>query len=856
MATETDKKTAEAKPQPHTVTLTIDGQAITVPKGTTVLQAARDNGIDIPTFCWHPKLKSVGACRMCYVEIEKMPKLQVSCATEAMEGMVVYTDSDTVKRGRKAVLEFILLNHPLDCPTCDKGGECDLQNLTFAHATDDNRFDFQKYRFIDPGMTTTFDDKRIGPEIMLNRNRCILCYKCVRSNKEAFGEYDLGIYERGNTAEINAAPGQQVDNPFSGNLVEICPVGALTNTDWRYKIRVWLTQQASSICPFTSSGTNIKFYLERHKNKIFRVTSRCDDDIDDGWLADVTRYGYQIANSEERLQTPLIKKEGKQVPATWEEALGVIEKRINEIKGEKGCVCIGGIVASHLDNTTMHSFNKFIRKSIGSNNIDYRTDYRMLPVDTQNHFAAMCAQPKKIADIDTSDVIVSFGSDMIREHPNEYLRMRKAYNFSSARIFSLSPYGVKSADIASLEMVYNVGTDEVALNALCQAAVEENLVEPSIAESLKGKLKPATLAESAKICGLEVSALKALARALAEAKKVTFFAGEHIKRSLHREAIAAAMCNVNTVFGIAKKGQIGILPRHANSCGAEKLGLAPEPHPAVKAELAKMWNGLPEAIPCTTDKMMANMKKEEVNGFFIIGANPVMLYPDREFASEGLEKVDFLVVADMFETETTALADVVLPLASWAEYGGDYVNLESKLQRTERAIKPKYESKPGYEIVSLMAERLGEPLFESERVRDEEMVHLMKLNTKVDAPAEIVPVEFTAEEPEEEFPVPLFVCDDAHHYGHLTEKTTSLVNFCAEAYIETSPALAEKYELSDGDSVRVESPVGKIIVPLRISDHMDNEVVVIPRNFSSTQVNSLLMRKRRIDRVKLSKVAD
>ncbi|MBN1212984.1 MAG: (2Fe-2S)-binding protein, partial [candidate division Zixibacteria bacterium] len=381
-----DTKTQETT-KPATVTLTIDGRTVTVPKGFTVLEAARSVGIDIPTFCWHPKLKPVGACRICYVEIEKFPKLQVSCATLAMDGMVVRTDSEQVKQGRRAVLEFILLNHPLDCPTCDKGGECDLQNLTFAHGIDDSRFAFQKYRFVDDDMTTTFDDRRIGPEIVLNRNRCILCYKCVRANKEAFGEYDIGAYERGNITEINAAPGEQVDNPFSGNLVEICPVGALTNTDWRYKIRVWLTQTTPSVCNFSSSGTNILFYKEKHKNKIYRVTSRRNDDIDDGWLADITRYGYQAITSDERLKKPLVKKEGQQVEASWDEALEVIKKKFNEIKDKKGGVCIGGLASPSLDNASLYTFSKFIRTVFNSNKIDYRIDYRMLPSDMNNYYS-------------------------------------------------------------------------------------------------------------------------------------------------------------------------------------------------------------------------------------------------------------------------------------------------------------------------------------------------------------------------------------------------------------------------------------------------------------------------------------
>ncbi|MCX6826517.1 MAG: 2Fe-2S iron-sulfur cluster-binding protein, partial [candidate division Zixibacteria bacterium] len=303
------------------VTLTINDREITVLKGTTILEAAKQNGIEIPTFCWHPKLKSIGACRICYVEIKNMPKLQVSCATEVTPGMVVYTESEKVKQGRKAVLEFILLNHPLDCPTCDKGGECDLQDNTFNHGVDDSRFDFSKQRFI-RDRKSTFDDFRIGPEIIRNQNRCILCFKCVRVNQEIFGEYDLGAYQRGKTTEIDAAPEQSVASLYSGNLVEICPVGALTNTDWRYKIRVWKTQKVKSICCFCGDGCNLTLW--KNSNHVYRATSRRNDAIDEGWICDVGRYGYQIVNAENRLTSPLIKRGDRQIPVSWDEAIALI----------------------------------------------------------------------------------------------------------------------------------------------------------------------------------------------------------------------------------------------------------------------------------------------------------------------------------------------------------------------------------------------------------------------------------------------------------------------------------------------------------------------------------------------------
>ncbi len=851
MADAVDKNTAVTEPI-KTVTLTIDGRETTVPKGMTVLQAARDMGIIIPTFCWHPKLSPAGSCRLCYVEIEKMPKLAVSCATEAMDGMIVHTDSDLVKRGRRAVIEFTLLNHPLDCPTCDKGGECTLQDMTFAHGVDDTRFDFQKNRFREEGEDSTFDDHRIGPEIVLNRNRCIQCYRCVRANKEAFGEFDLGAYERGNITQINAAPGQVVDNPFSGNLVEICPVGALTNTDWRYKARVWKTQTASSVCPYSSSGTNILFYKQDSKQLIRRVTSRCNDDIDDGWLSDITRYGYQIVGSDDRLQTPLIKKEGKQVPAAWDQALDIIERRLTEIKDKKGRVCIGGLVSPSLDNATLHSFSKLMRVAIGTNNVDHRHDYRMLPKEAPNAYDILGSRPFKIADIDTSDVIVTLGSDLLKEHHNEYLRIRKANNFHQATIYSLNPYNVKAADVARRELIYKIGTEETLLNAMCLAAIEDGLVEN--AGDLKSKIKPESASKAAEMCGVELAAIKEVAGALAAGRKVTFFAGEIVSRSISRELIAAAMCNLNRLFSIEAKGQITILGRYANSTGAEKLGLTPENSPAAKEALKAIWGQWPESEPWNTDKMMVNMKKEEIAGCLVMGSNPVMLYPDREFVREGLEKLDFLVVADMFETDTTILADVVLPLASWAEYDGEYVNLEGKVQRADKAIKPRFESRPGYEISEQIAERLGTKLYESDGDRQKEITRVLSVDSTLAWPDGFVEVEAAPDEAPEEFPVPLLVGDDPHHSGHLTEKANSLVNFSGEAYIEMSADTAARYELADGDSVRVESQVGKIIVPALISTTIANDVVFIPRNFSSTHVTSLMMRKKRVDWVKLSKV--
>jgi len=848
-----DTKTKEAPAVP-TVTFTMDGESYTVPKGTTILQVARDNGIHIPTFCWHPKLKVAGACRMCYVEIEKWPKLAISCATEAGDGMVVHTDSELVKQGRAAVIEFILMNHPLDCPTCDKGGECELQNLTFAHGIDDSRFEFRKYRFVDEGMSSTFDDLKIGPEIVLNRNRCILCYKCVRANKEAFGEYDLGCYERGNISQINSAPGQEVDNPFSGNLVEICPVGALTNSDWRYKVRVWLTKSTPSICNLTSSGVNTLFYKEEHKNLIRRATARPNDDIDDGWIPDVSRYGYQLVHSEDRLQTPLIKKDGKHQPATWDEAVKLIAKRFSEIKEKKGGVCIGGLASPSLDNLSLYKFSKFYRLALGSNNVDFRTDYRMLPKDLGSPFSLLCDQPFKIADIDDSDVIVTLGSDLLREHPNEYLRIRKARNFGAPKIYSLNPYAVKTADVADLEVVYGVGKEEALLTGIALAAIEQNVVDSAKAAEYKKVAPFGSSADAAKSAGVDPEDLKIIAKSLAEGGKITLFAGEIIARSKGRDCIAAGILNLNLLLGLSLKGQVGALARYANSSGAMAVGALPTMTESVKASLTETWGSYPDSEGHTTDAMLALMRKEEIDACMILGSDLAGLYPDREFVHDGLGKLDFLVAADLFETSTTLMADVVLPLASWTEFEGDYTNLEGRVQTAKQAIKPLGQAKPAHEIIAAVVEAMGIDEFGDQDKIKEEMNALFEARQSSPMPAEFIESSIEEEVIEEEYPHPLLVCDDPHHCGHLTEKSPSLCGFAGEAYAEISPELADKYNLVEGESVRIQSPVGKLIVAVKISDYLENDVILVPRNFSAAPVTSLLMRKKRVDRVGLSKV--
>ncbi len=834
----------------NNINLTIDGQQVSVPRGTTVLEAARSIGIEIPTFCWHPKLKPAGACRICYVEIEKARTLMVSCATEVGPDMVVQTASEKVLQGRKAVLEFILMNHPLDCPTCDKGGECDLQNLTFKHGVDDSRFDFKKYRHI-RDKNSTFDDLRIGPEIIRNQNRCILCYKCVRANKDIFGEQDLGAYQRGNITEINTPPGEQVDSLYSGNLVEICPVGALTNTDWRYKIRVWNTQTVDSVCSYCADGCNLTLW--KNKQKVYRATSRRNDNIDEGWICDVGRYGYQVPMTEDRLTTPLIKKGDAQVPATWEEALGLISEKFKKIKDERGGVCIGGLISPNLDSLSLHTFSKFFRKILNSNNVDFRAGYKMLPEKSDDLYSKLTSLPFKIADIEKSDLIFVLDSDLTKEHPIVNLRVRKAITQKNASLFALNPIATQTGGLATDEMVYNIGALHALLNGLCVSLIDQNLTQYENASDLKNRLSPNTIEKASNISGIEVARINSLAKVIAEAKNISLIAGELLTSAINREELAGAIINLCLLAGIFDKGQVGVLSQAANSKGAEKLAVMPHLSERSILKLKQIWDNYPDNDGLALDQMIRSSIKEELDSMFIIGSNLMLEYPDGAVVKEGLEKLDFLVVADICETETTQLADVVLPLSTWVEYESSFVNLEGVEQKFNAAIKPIGFSLPAYQIINKISQGLKTPLFEMIDELIPEIKTLLQPDENQNS-FETCAIEYIEEKQNPEFEIPLLVSNELHHFGYYTEKSNSLSSFCSEAFLEISPGLAEKLDVKEGSIVRVESEIGKINLPVKISEYIDNDVVRAYRNFSASPVNILQMRKRNVDRVKLTVV--
>ncbi len=336
---------------------TLNGKEVTVEDGKTILQAAGTNGVKIPHFCYHPHLSIDGCCRMCLVEVEKIPKLTIACNTPVTDGMVVNTESEKVIKARKAVMEFQLINHPLDCPICDQAGECRLQEYTFEHGITHSRFSENKR----PGRKRF----KIGPRVTFDEERCIVCRRCVRFCREVSKTGELAVFNRGDKSIINTYEGKPLDNNYSLNTVDICPVGALTSSDFRFKVRVWFLEETKSVCPGCSNNCSIQ--IGHRRGNVYRIKPRNNDDVNQAWMCDEGRMMYKEIGSKERLTVPLVKKDGKLMETTWEEAFEAMANGLRDLKGSE----IAGIASPHSTNEEGYLFGKLIKTILGSKKIDF-----------------------------------------------------------------------------------------------------------------------------------------------------------------------------------------------------------------------------------------------------------------------------------------------------------------------------------------------------------------------------------------------------------------------------------------------------------------------------------------------------
>jgi len=650
------------------VTLTVDGKKVTAPAGTLLIEACKTVGIEVPSFCYYPNLSLQGACRMCLVKIEKMPKLQTACTTVISEGMIVTSDSGEIKQARKSMLEMLLGNHPLDCPVCDAGGECELQDMTFSYGAAESKFMEAKNHK---------DEQQWSPVVFFDRPRCILCYRCVRVCGEGMDVWALGVQNRGVSSIIAPNKEDHLECEECGMCIDICPVGALTSGAYRYKTRPWEMKHVGTICTHCGDGCKTTLGVRRSDTgmEIVRGDSRDKSGTNGDFLCVKGRYAFDFANHEERLTRPLIRKDGKLTPATWEEAFALIGKKFAEVRDKDGGAAIGVIGSTRTTNEEAYLLSKFARVVLKTNNVDHHrtADFPALAAALRGKTDATAS----MADVFTAPAILLIGNDPSEQHPLLAWQIRNNVRLHRARLYVINSRPIKLRRQASSFMQIPAAAEGQVAAFLASDATADALITSSVNSdawfALRDKLR-------------------------GEQNLIIVFGSE-----FRGDDLASLV-----KFGSGISGAKFIcLADYANSRGAADMGLYPDLlpgyHPtAGNSQFHREWGGVPAAAGLDVQGMVAAGKAGELKALCVVGSNPVGRLNIDPFAFSK----SFVVVQDMFLTETAVMADVVLPAANAYEKSGTFTNTCGDLQLVKKAGEVTG-TKADFEMIVRIADAMG-----------------------------------------------------------------------------------------------------------------------------------------------------
>ena len=654
------------------VTVTIDGQELQVPKGTLVIRATEQLGITVPRFCDHPLLDPVGACRQCFVEVEGQKKPMTSCTTTCTDGMVVKTHltSDFARQAQEGNLELLLVNHPLDCPQCDKGGECPLQDQTLAHGPPDTRMIDEKRRYEKP--------IPISALVALDRERCVLCARCTRFSSEISGDPFIELFERGALEQVAIYEDEPYESYFSGNVVQICPVGALTSSTYRFKSRPFDLTSAPTVCNQCSAGCNLRADVRR--GEVVRQLARENMAVNEMWNCDKGRYGYEFIAHADRLRVPVARNElGSPVESSWFTALRTAAQRLNAALEAGGPTAVGVLTGGRLTDEDSYAVSRFARDVLGTDNLDFRLAPRT--DEERDVFAAIAGtMGPTYDDVEAAPVVVVAGLDPEEEVPILHLRLRKAWRRHSQRIIVVGPVLGSLEDIAWRWIPTAAGAEAAALQRLADDGA--NGTDETFADAVN---------------------------ALAEAgEQLVVLAGERLARSPGALPAAAALAT-------DRNAGFAWVPRRTNARGAVDAGLVPGLLPGGRrlddaGIVGEAWNRLPEQPGLDTRQMLEAAAAGEIKALYLIGVDPLRDFEDPRLARRALETVDSIVVQDILPNETTPFADVVLPAMTSHERVGSFTTWEGRRQPFPQAVGPQGQAQHDWDIVRQLAVAMGSDL--------------------------------------------------------------------------------------------------------------------------------------------------
>ncbi|MFH1898175.1 MAG: formate dehydrogenase subunit alpha [Candidatus Desantisbacteria bacterium] len=863
------------------IKLTIDKKSISVQEGTTILDATKSCSIKIPHLCYQKGLCPTSACRLCVVEVAGVNSLVASCSSLAKEGMEVRTNTERVTSARRLVLELLLSDHPKDCLICEKNGVCKLQRYSYEMGIEDSRFSGERHHH-------SIDSS--NPLIERDYNKCILCGRCVNICEKEMGRSVINYLNRGFETRIGTyfdKPLQDAGCAFCGQCVSVCPVGALTEKQAKGRGRVWETKKTTTICPYCGCGCTLDLNVK--DNQVVKVSSSNDSGINHGRLCVKGRFGYDFIHRDDRLKNPLIRKDGELTEASWDEALDLIAKRFSQIKNEQGADALAGISSARCTNEENYLFQKFMRAVIGTNNVDHcaRLCHASTVVGLATAFGSG-AMTNAIDEIQDTKCIILTGSNTTDCHPIIGIEIRKAVA-NGAKLIVVDPREIELTDIAHIHLQQKPGTDVAWMNAMMNVILSEGLHDQEFIDSrcegfeeFKASIEKYTPEYASEITGISATLIQEAARIYAQAETACIVYSMGITQ--HTPGVDNVLCTANLAMltGNIGKKSTGVLPLRGqnNVQGSCDMGALPNVYSGyqpVSDENARLkfehaWG---VNLPSSPGITLTEMLHDNIKALYIMGENPVVSDPDANHVKQALQDKEFLVVQDIFLTETAQLADVVLPAVTFAEKDGTFTNTERRVQRIRKATQPIGEAMTDWKIICEIAARMNYKMgYEScEQIMDEIAsltpsyggINYKRLESgglqwpcpDINHPGtpylhkdkftrgkgRFSSVEYipAAELPTNEYPYILTTGRILEHYhtGSMTRRCVGLDWICKQGFVEINPMDAKTLGVSDGDMVKVSTARGEIELLARVVVTIQQGVLFIPFHFAEASANVL-----------------
>ena len=785
-------KDIKTPPASDTVTIEVDGRKLQARKGQMLIEVTDASGISVPRFCYHDKLSVAANCRMCLVDVEKAPKPLPACATPVMDGMVVRTRSERARAAQKGTMEFLLINHPLDCPVCDQGGECELQDLAVGYGKDASRYAEVK---------RVVKDKDIGPLIATEMTRCIHCTRCVRFGEEVAGVMEFGGLGRGEHTEIRTFLDRSVDSELSGNVIDLCPVGALTSKPFRFTARSWELQDHASISPHDCVGANLN--VQTRDGRVMRVLPRVNEAVNECWLADRDRFSYEALNGEDRLRVPMIRRGTEWEETDWTTALEFTKAGLRKVLEDHGPENLGALASPISTSEEFYLLQKLVR-GLGSGNVDHRL--RQMDFSDDDNAPVYPALGRQIAELENLDAALLVGANPRKDQPLINLRLRKAA-LKGGKIFAINPldynFNYKLAGrivCAPADMLRSLAGVAMALAALKKSEL------PAAFTARFGKLKPEATQQ-------------AMAQALQQGACASILLGTFA----FSHPQAAALRGLAQLIAELSGAKFGQLPE-ANAAGAWLAGCVP--HRGVAGK------------PATKGRHALDMLRHPLKAWLLFGVEPEFDCLDGAAAS-AMEASEFVVMLTTFKpsayrTHAVEYASVWLPLAPFTETDGTFVNAEGRAQSFAAAAPPLGESRPGWKILRMLGHMMGLSGFEQNRI--EEVRSELNQPAATAAPvAFVLPPEDPAMTPAAGqlmrlAEVPIYAVDPIVRRAPALQKTADN----PKPAVRINRAQAGKLGFKGGESVQVAMSQGTAQLDLVLDERVPDGCVLVPAGYPET----------------------